>query len=293
MLNKLSLVTFTVLISIGFSFAGDMGVKRTPASSRCVTDGENYRPGSKVDVMCFNRALKEKKEQTTFISKSKDMLVLGWKNILFIKYHWRHPKTKKGEWKYNIISGNKSRLVDIEAISVSSDDEQVAVLNKVSSSQKQILVFSSKNSGNVSPMRIMNSSFIDTANAILLDIGRELIYIAGGDKVGAISTNADSRFNNRASKIPNIVKEISGVKSQIVKPKGLALVGDELVVLEASTKNLLAFNANKFGSEAGDTPSWALSVENQGLAGSAHGVKFQFNKIVVYDESGGKAEFVK
>ncbi|MDD0852471.1 hypothetical protein HBN50_05145 [Halobacteriovorax sp. GB3] len=222
--SKINLFALSILIS-GSAFAEslscyDQGLKYSSQisedavnsiSSYCLDQvysiAPNLNENNRAPASLSNNTFPKNYE----INREKKIEVFSLENILVVR--------KDG--KENIYAGSKTGLKFIEAVTVDPSGDTVAVLNRGSSS-KQVLVFSTKYSGNIRPQSVISGKEINPINSIAFSQNGKEIYLNDGvnKKLLSVEKEKDSRkqdpalhpvFNERL--VFNKKDEVSYIKS--------------------------------------------------------------------------------
>lgn len=164
--------------------------------------------------------------------------VVGTKNILYTKIND----------KEHLTSGEKSRLSNILAVKVNTEDQKTYVLNQ-NSDKFSIYSYFYASGGNTTPARKLVTAEIQNATNFEIDNINKLLYIISSTDswVKVFNRDADPdgpRIGNSTDRL----KFISGPNTLISNPVDLCFSSNEIFILD--NDQILIFNISASGNVA-------------------------------------------
>jgi DNA-binding beta-propeller fold protein YncE len=251
-----------------------------PNKDVCVRDGKNYGGLSTINPTCMEHALQDSNNHTHKYTADKNIEVVGWKNLLFIKVTSVDEQGVKS-YKTNIISGDNSGLEEIMALDISADGSEVYVLNQ-GSGTKSILIFKANRSGNVKP-RIILSSYLTDAKSITLSPMNDEIYVLHNGKISSFKSNANSR-SKREHLQP--VNDLVVESEELNYSDYMVSSSSELFILDKTNKKVLM--VDKVGRSIAST----IDLKENNIE-DASSLKYDDKKdqLVISNSNNKKVEF--
>jgi hypothetical protein len=132
-------------------------------------------------------------------NESGTVKISAFKNIVYINDNGVH----------RFIAGNLSRLNDILAVTFDESESRIFVLNKNQERQKEVLSYRYNISGNVSPVRSLETHEIQMATGIKVENNFIHVISSSHEWKKTFHKNADPN-GKRKENSSNLLREISG-----------------------------------------------------------------------------------
>lgn len=169
MINKL--LTLVFLIGTYNTTMAEM-VERTSEEEIviCQDQAENFGNGKGDDVIskkCMESFKSMATSEAVTTSKIMKMKFYGYRNMVLIE------KYKKNSIVTEIIAGSSTELKSIRALAFDEKNQEVAVLEE----SGDVLFFSSKITGNISPFRILQDKELVGGSELVIDSLRDQVVV--------------------------------------------------------------------------------------------------------------------
>jgi hypothetical protein len=169
MMNKL--LTLVFLIGTYNTTMAEM-VERTSEEEIviCQDQAENFGNGKGDDVIskkCMESFKSMATSEAVTTSKIMKMKFYGYRNMVLIE------KYKKNSVVTEIIAGSSTELKSIRALAFDEKNQEVAVLEE----SGDVLFFSSKITGNISPFRILQDKELVGGSELVIDSLRDQVVV--------------------------------------------------------------------------------------------------------------------
>jgi hypothetical protein len=235
-------------------------LKKLFPMSTCIKQAENFGKKSKISEECFDQLLLNSNYSNRVSTPDDLLLVVGYKNILFIKSKLTKElligtkSSKKNKAKLNtqmyILAGNQSKLNDILSITINSDLKTIAVLNRNKNAQLEILIFPTYRSGNFSPMKIISlKNIADDAVDILFHASNDEIFILNSlsKEIVLVSSLSDIRHHDK-SHHPMILRKMILKENLFISPISVSLKDNSLMIGDKSSNMIYFIDADCDGT---------------------------------------------
>lgn len=223
------------------------------AELNCRIEASTFGPKSSVKRIsdaCIEEARGAAALNSELLDSSLDgsVAIFGHKNYIVIDL---------GKPKLSFVAGKMSGLKSILSLSVSDDGNQIAVLNKVSNSKSEILLFNTDLLGNVAPAGVINDEKLAEASQVSFSGDGSEIFILNpiDNQVSSINANGDSRARSAAKAI-----QVSQVYKSPKPVKQIQGSGSEIIIL-TDDNQLKAIN------RAGNS-TWDVNLSDKGIVGA-------------------------
>lgn len=206
------------------------------ADSRCAAIGKAFAPhAGRLDSslhVCFQWAQEKVRSRPSLFASlpNNSVKVFGFNNIIYVQ---------RGE-DYSIISGNMSKIEDIQAVALSQDGKLISVLDQYKTEsgkiKKRLLFFKSQQNGNVVPFSLNENELITEAKSISFSSNSEEIFVFLKKNVVSFNISDDSRSpleSKKPQKKKNLVlsRELTSSSGSLVsKEQQLVLLNPEFGV---------------------------------------------------------------
>lgn len=187
--------------------------------------------------------------------------ITGYKNILYTKEYILDIDNNKVLNADRFTAGEETNLKDIVAVDFNEADASIYLLNKVNS-DTYLQSFYYNVSGNISPLKSFTSVDLNHASNLRVDDTSGLIFVVFKDLSTIKAFYKEANPNgNKSENSTDIVREIQGAATTLQSPIDIAIVNNELFVLD--NNRILVFNLTDNGSIA---PKRSIQGTNTNLS---------------------------
>ena len=236
----------------------------------CESQGEKFGKLNRIDIQC--RTLAKSIVLKENYVKGNNVEVYGHKNILFIDYKI------DGAVKEFKVAGDMTLIKNIRAVSLSSDEKKVYVLDS-----NQILEFNTMTSGNSAPSKVVATNG-NNCSQMSITTDQNTFYLLCSNQIVQGNLNGDSRYK-KASRRPS---SSSKWKVQDLGLSSDILIGSykgNFIAVDKGTKKLSSFNLS-----ASMVSDWSLDLTSQ-TSNELVELKASKEVITVIDNAGNKLNF--
>ncbi len=224
-----------------------------PQNETCTTYGGDYGNLNLIPDECYKTFLLTAPAKQWDSANDDQLFAIGSDNVLYIKNMKEMPFFIDGKEfiykeRFYTISGVKSKLHHIIAVSIRPNFHEVAVINEDSKGVREILVFPTYRSGNIKPYKIIDGVFLDGSTSLSYHPSKEEIVVLNQIKhsILFISSEANSR-SVKISAVPRVLREIAGDNTGMVAPIDFSIKDNEIFVLEKNEKIIHNFKLTDVG----------------------------------------------
>ncbi|MBT4762218.1 MAG: hypothetical protein HOO06_11010 [Bdellovibrionaceae bacterium] len=219
-----------------------------PPIETCIAGTKKDKEQNEIPQSCFwtidAYALKNAK------AVSDNYYAVGYKNILYIKQKVLKENGVE-EIKLRSISGEYSKLTEIQSISFDKEFTKIAVLNNSLEKQK-ILVYGINLNGNVSPSQVLYPNSLQGSTQIHFHPQKEELILFNPEKlkITAISDKGDSRTTRPKDAIVETA-ELSGANTQFDEMTEMKVTNQQIEVFDKKHNKTLKFDLmNEWGNRS-------------------------------------------
>jgi hypothetical protein len=165
--------TLMLFVVISHSVLADETFKELPKEEElvlCQDQAENFgngKGGNSISQKCIDSYIVMAPSLAIKESKETNIKVYGYRNMILIK------KKSPTSIVTQVIAGTSTELNGIEALAIDEKNQEIAVLEE----NGDVLFFSSRITGNVSPYRILRHKDLEGAVELVVDNRRDQIIV--------------------------------------------------------------------------------------------------------------------
>jgi len=218
--------------------------------SMCINAGSTFgsqkTAPTEIPSDCYISLLNSQNQLNYDESSDGLIKIIGTKNLLLSRVHDYDESSKVVLLKDEYTSGDKSKLTEIKAVDFNESDARIYVLNQ-ENTQKQVYSYAYDIGGNNTPIRELHTIEIEQASNLRVDgKSSEIFLISLNDKWIKVFNRLADPDGRRPENSNRLLRSIQGPTTQLQAPIDLAIIGNELFILEPN--KILVFNKQSNGN---------------------------------------------
>lgn len=211
---------------------------KRPAEMRCEADAKNFSNHIKIDRSCFFTFYKKAHPLLKVESIEKDMLVLGYRNAIYI--NTKKMEDKAFSIQRNVIAGEASTLLNVQSVDLSFDKKQILVLD-----EGKAKIFFADRHGDLTPHKVIEHELIKKATRLKFNSdGKSLLVLSMHEaRVDVLPLSYDSRHPRQKNQI-TAQWSVEGQEANLNKASDVLEIKEQkkLYVLDQASNEIVVFN---------------------------------------------------